>query len=89
MPKKNHSHQLVLPGVLSGILTFTPKKLALSKATSIVFFPLLKFFVLFFNVKSHVKLLRKEKSNWEIRIKMNKGICWSFQTLGQGARVPG
>lgn len=48
MPEKNHCHQLVFPGVLSGILIFTPEKLALSKVTffSVTFSLTLRFHVL-------------------------------------------
>jgi len=52
VPEKNHCHQLVLPGVFSGILIFTTQKLALSKITSIAFFSFLIFY--FLNVRSHV-----------------------------------
>lgn len=65
--------------VLSGILIFTPEKLALSKVTffSFTFSVTLRF--------SCAKLLRKVKSYWETWIKKLRNR--SFQTLCQGARV--
>lgn len=51
MPEKNRCHQLVLPGVLYGNLTFIAKKLALSKTTASVFFFLFFSFLVVFNVR--------------------------------------